>query len=360
MCLLSDRQPTQFSTATILQQLSFPHSRSVNSLEVLDLFTGLGGLAAGFRDTGFAVVGVDCEEIAEAVYKLDKLGDFRKADLSSDMVITHAPVIIGGPPCRPWSNVNQQKRKLEHEEHALLDRFFDHVAEMKPEVFLMENVLALKSDNLYKERVKDLRRAGYSVQARILRYSDYGAATSRKRLFTVGVKDSTAGADTFFQTLTTLAAPGETVRSAIFWARDLARDAIPDHDWSVLETIWKYDERYRTGRYGWMKLDYDKPAPSFGSIAKTYVLHPEAGKDGYPTRVLSVREAMSIMGFPRDFRFPDKTARAKRYLMVANAVSPIVSRACATTILTLLDAGSNAGGSRRNETVLVDHTHGTE
>ena len=308
--------------------LSFPPpSRSTSSLNVLDLFTGLGGLAAGFREAGFSVVGVDADEVSEAVYRLDSLGEFRKADLSSEMVINDAAVVIGGPPCRPWSNVNQHRRKLEHEEHALLDRFFDHIAEIEPEVFLMENVLALKSDDLYKRRVKELRQTGYSVQARILSYSDYGAATSRKRLFTVGVKNSATGADTFFESLAARTAPAETVRSAIFWARDLPRDAVPDHDWSVLETIWKYDERYRTGRYGWMRLKYDKPAPSFGSIAKTYILHPEAGENDFPMRVLSVRETMSIMGFARTFRFPERTARAKRYLMVANAVSPIVSLA---------------------------------
>lgn len=337
-------------------EIAFPHPRKIDSLEVLDLFTGLGGLAAGFRDEGFRVVGVDSEEVAEAIYQLDSLGEFRKADLSTELIITEAPVVVGGPPCRPWSIVNQHRRRLEHEEHALLDRFFDHVAEIKPEVFLMENVLALKSDDLYQRRLNDLSASGYGVLSRILRYSDFGAATSRRRLFTVGVKDSAVGTSTFFQCLSERSAPAATVRSAIFWARDLERDAVPDHDWSVLETISNYDERYRTGRYGWMQLDYDRPAPSFGSIAKTYILHPEAGKNGFPVRVLSVREAMSIMGFPREFRFPERTARAKRYLMVANAVSPVVSRACAATIRDLLNAGSSGSSTDGKEIVLASPT----
>jgi site-specific DNA-cytosine methylase len=83
-------------------------------------------------------------------------------------------------------------------------------------------------------------------------------------------------------------------------------------------------------------LDYDSPAPSFGSVAKTYILHPDAGVEGYPERVLSVREVLAIMGFSDSVRFPEGTARAKRYQMVANSVSPQVSRAVALTTLAVL------------------------
>jgi site-specific DNA-cytosine methylase len=83
-------------------------------------------------------------------------------------------------------------------------------------------------------------------------------------------------------------------------------------------------------------LDYDTPAPSFGSVAKTYILHPEAGIGGYAERVLSVREVMAIMGFADSVRFPERTSRAKRYQMVANAVSPVASRAIAVVVKRLL------------------------
>lgn len=330
------------------EQLTFPPSRGV-APEVLDLFTGLGGLAAGFRDSGFKVVGVDNDDVSEAVYRLDELGEFRRADLAAEMVATDAPIVIGGPPCKPWSNVNQHRRRSAHDDHALLDKFFDHIAAMRPELFLMENVLGLKSDEVYQHRVKVLAKDGYAVEARIVRYSDYGAATSRKRLFTVGVKDSVSGAAAFFDTLSRWKAPPTTVRSAIYWARNLERGAVADHDWSRLKTIDKYVERYRTGRFGWMKLDYDKPAPSFGSIAKTYILHPESGVDGFPVRVLSVREAMSIMGFAKTFKFPEGVARARRYVMVANAVSPVVSNACAGAVKALLNAGAGQNDSERGQ-----------
>jgi DNA (cytosine-5)-methyltransferase 1 len=329
------------------RRLPFPETpREKHSLDVLDLFTGLGGLATGFREAGFSIIGVDNDDVAAKVYEVDHLGTFEKADLSTTMVLRNVSAVIGGPPCRPWSNVNLQRRREKHGDYMLLDRYFEHIKEIRPELFVMENVLALKSDEVYKRRVAELRGSGYSVDARILRYSDFGAATSRRRLFTVGVRNSQSGAHDFFELLNAeRTAPG-TVRSAIYWAREVESGAFPDHDWSTLETIGKYEERYRTGQYGWKRLEYDKPAPSFGSIAKTYILHPEAGEKGFPLRVLSVREAMSIIGFSREFSFPVPTARAKRYQMVANAVSPLVSRACARAVRQLLDAGGDASSRK--------------
>jgi site-specific DNA-cytosine methylase len=101
-------------------------------------------------------------------------------------------------------------------------------------------------------------------------------------------------------------------------------------------TIEKYRDRYESGRYGWKRLDWDVPAPSFGSVAKTYILHPDSWENGRPARVLSVREVLSLLGFSRDFRFPPGTPLHHRYRMVANAVSPIFALACANAVRTLL------------------------
>jgi DNA (cytosine-5)-methyltransferase 1 len=77
-------------------------------------------------------------------------------------------------------------------------------------------------------------------------------------------------------------------------------------------------------------------APSFGSVAKTYILHPEAGHDGFPKRVLSVREVLSIMGFDPGFTFPAGSSRSLRYQMCADTVSPVFSTACARAVRDLL------------------------
>lgn len=139
-------------------------------------------------------------------------------------------------------------------------------------------------------------------------------------------------ATAFFERLEEEKRPPRTVRQEIEWLRETAYGGFDDHHWSRLTTIPRYAEKYRTGEFGWRQLTWDAPAPSFGSIAKTYILHPSAGEGGFPERVLSVRELLCIMGFSRSFRFPPRAPLSKRYHMVANVVSPVVAAACARAV----------------------------
>ena len=302
---------------------------------MLDLFSGLGGLSHGFSRSGFHVTGVDKEELSGKVFRLNGLGDHICADLSQESVLREAPIVVGGPPCRPWSVMNVQRRREDHAQHRLLERFFEHVAGIRPKLFLMENVPSVKNDGRYRELLQEIR-ANYSVDARVITYSNFGAATKRRPLITVGLRKGTVTASDFFRELESERVPAATVGERIRWLRGLPHAGFPDHEWSQLKTIDRYEERYRSGRFGWAQLRYDEPAPSFGSVAKTYILHPEAGIDGFAKRVLSVREVLQIMGFHRDFRFPPGTSRTARYQMAADAVSPVFSRACARAVQRLL------------------------
>jgi DNA (cytosine-5)-methyltransferase 1 len=305
-------------------------------LAVIDLFAGIGGMSAGFQQEGFSVEGFERDEVACEFFRRAGFGKATPLNLGSDPVSSRAPVVIGGPPCRPWSPVNLQRRRDSHDDHKLLASYVDHVLAISPSIFVMENVPALGSDPLYGQQLARLKEAGFDVLARPLHYDRYGAATRRRRLFTVGVRATGWRAHDFFALLDGERREAATVKDAIWWLRETPRGAVPDHDWSELRSIGNYRDKYVTGEYGWRRLVYDQPAPSFGSVAKTYILHPDAGVDGFPERVLSVREVLSIMGFPRDASFPEGTARARRYQMVANAVSPIVSGAVARAIRSML------------------------
>lgn len=312
-----------------------PLADTSESPQVLDLFAGLGGLSSGFSRTGFEVVGVDKEELSGEVFRLNGLGDHMNIDLARQSVLIRAPVVVGGPPCRPWSAMNVQRRGEEHDQYRLLERFFDHVAGIRPVLFLMENVPSVKNDGHYRDLLQEIR-LHYSVEAKVITYADFGAATKRRRLITVGLRTGTITATDFFRKLESERSPPASVGETIGWLRDIPRAGFPDHEWSQLKTIDRYEERYRSGRFGWAQLEYDQPAPSFGSVAKTYILHPEAGIDGFAKRVLSVREVLQIMGFDREFRFPPGTSRTARYQMAADAVSPVFSHACARTVRRLL------------------------
>lgn len=306
-------------------------------MRVLDLFCGAGGLSLGFRDAGFSVVGADINQYSAEIYSINNIGKFIEIDLAGDSVAGTFDVVIGGPPCRPWSNINRQKRGLLHQDYSLLERFFDHVFDLRPCAFLLENVPPLGSDEKFSSLKKEATREGYSVDSQSLEYLDFGVATKRRRLFTVGFREFGMNAKDFFICLEQVKETPLTVGQAIKKYEGYAERDIPDHEWPHLKTIHKYRDYYESGKFGWSKLEYDGYAPSFGNIMKTYILHPRAGKRDFPLRVLSVREALAIMGFPEDFRFPPGMGLGMKYQMVANAVSPVAAQKMARVVREIIE-----------------------
>lgn len=301
-------------------------------MRVLDLFCGGGGLSYGFHEAGYNVTGADLSESAAATFKSNHIGRFIKVNLGSDMVTGNYDVIVGGPPCRPWSTMNVTKRKSKHEDYKLLGRFFDHVKANLPAAFLLENVLGIRNDPVLRFKSQELAlKYGYKIATDVLSYTDYGAPTARRRFFLFGLAD---GKDSeFFNFISKRRVrKRKTVKDAIWDLRKVKYGAYMDHEWPMLKTISKYLSFYNTGKYGWKILEWNKPAPSFGNIMKTYILHPNSFSENGITRAISVREALRLMGFPDRFRFEKGEGLSSRYQIVADSVSPKFSFAAAESI----------------------------
>ncbi len=277
------------------------------------------------------MTGVDLNYRAGETFRKNRVGEFLEMDLAARFPDARSEIVVGGPPCRPWSVLNVQKRRQDHPDYRLLDRYFRFVGLDRPVCFIMENVMGLGSDPNYLRGLRTLGRRGYAIGSATVRYSDWGAATARHRLFTYGFSDI-ALRDRFASAVEAQQREPRSVMSAIERFASIPKDGCSDHVWPELRTIDRYAAKYRTSSYGWYQPDPAKPAPSFGNIVKTYILHPWAGKDGFPLRVISIREAMAIMGFPASFRFPQGLAMRVRYQMVADAVSPVYSRVLARAI----------------------------
>lgn len=295
-------------------------------VRVLDLFAGMGGLSLGFAEVlgRGAVTGVDAWPRAAAAYG-ENVGRAALLDLSREEPEGDPDVIIGGPPCRPWSPFNLRRRRAAHEDYGLVRRFFEVVMALRPRAFAMENVPALARDPILLGALRDVGRR-YAVKGIIVSYGDYGAATARRRLFVIGAEDPMV-LQHVLRGLERARRPAATVRGAIGDLEGVGRGEFPNHEWMESRTIWRHADKYAAGRFGWYRLEWDRPAPSLGNVAKAYTLHPSGA------RVISVREAMRIMGFPDSYAFPRGTPLVDRYQMVADAVSPIFSRALARAVL---------------------------
>jgi DNA (cytosine-5)-methyltransferase 1 len=301
----------------------------VTITKVLDIFSGAGGIAQGFKAEGFSVLGADISEYAGRTFELNSFGTFRKTDLAQEIIEGDFDVIVGGPPCKPWSAVNTTRRGKDHRDFVLLSKFFEHIKVNRPSLFVLENVPLIAGEPTLSKLINKASRDGYSIEGRILRYSDFGAPTNRRRFFLFGSRIGQSA--TFFQSLENQKKSYKTVKQAIWSLRTKERNNPPDHVWPNLKTIDNYVDKYKTNKFGWYILEWDKPAPSFGNIMKTYILHPDAFSGG-TKRVISVKETSLIMGFDNNFRFPDKGFLGCKYQLIVDSVSPVFSKILANVI----------------------------
>ncbi|EQB68508.1 MAG: hypothetical protein AMDU5_GPLC00010G0048 [Thermoplasmatales archaeon Gpl] len=318
----------------------------MQDFEVLDLFSGMGGFSYGFANNGFKTTGVDIKEEAEISYKKLTKGDFVISDLHSSMIRDKEyDIIIGGPPCRPWSPMNTTKRGLTHPDYTLVSKFLAHIKYHTPKLFIMENVPPLSKDSTLIDLISSTKKMGYSVDMVNVIYSDFGASVKRKRLLILGMLNSEV--NVFISKMNFNLKKAKTVRDSISYLQKCDYGSVPDHVWPNLKTIRNYEEYYKTGKYGWRILNWDEPSPSFGNVMKTYTLHPDSSfKKGY-LRTISVAESARIMGFPKSYCFPDNITMGKKYQMIVDSVSPVFSNVLAKVSYSILTGDVNFVSSRK-------------
>ena len=168
-------------------------------MHVIDLFCGAGGLSEGFEDAYFKIVaGNDIDKNMIASFKLNHpeaksiSGDISKIDVdellnSIGKTKEEIVLVIGGPPCQGFSTVGD--RKEDDPRNRLFYEFIRLVREIKPKMFVMENVtgiLTMKKGEVKKTIKKEFEALGYKVNIKILNAEDYGVPQKRRRVFFVG------------------------------------------------------------------------------------------------------------------------------------------------------------------------------
>lgn len=188
------------------------------SANVIDLFSGAGGLTFGFshkivdnkfvQDDFFNFLFANefnhqaAKAFAANFPQINLIeGDIAKIDqefLKKKNINVNTPVdlIIGGPPCQSYSTVGKrqydQRAKMYKEYMRMLELF-------RPAMFIFENVtglLSMKNDN-GNPVINDIRTLfskinnalGYNLEMKTLNAKDYGVPQSRERVFIVGIRN---------------------------------------------------------------------------------------------------------------------------------------------------------------------------
>ena len=258
--------------------------------------------------------------------------------------IDNVDVVIATPPCQGMSVANLKKNN-ELNRNSLVVESIKIINEIKPKVFVFENVSAfLKTacmdvDNNVKsieDAINDNLSNNYVIMSRVLNFKDYGSNSSRTRTLVIGVRndfeDTISPVDLFpkkkrekklidiIGNLKPLNIFGEIDEKDIYhffriypehmreWIHDLkegesAFDQEDDNkkphtivDGKIKINVQKTGDKYK--RQYWNKV-----APCIHTrndqLASQNTIHPT------DDRVFSIRELMNIMTIPKSFKWVD-------------------------------------------------------
>lgn len=363
-------------------------------MNVIDLFSGAGGLSLGFMKDGYVVKKAvefdssiantykenhpEVDMIVDDIKNIDQSGVFKKSD---------ANIIIGGPPCQGFSMAGARIRNgfMDDPRNYLFKHYFNVVKTVKPDVFVMENVKGIQTmqkGEIFKEILRLfsdpelLDGKPYHLYYRVVKAVEFGVPQKRERMIIIGTTKDNVDFDKLWketQEQITEEIPTYfdyvTVKDAISNLGDTTEDGIIDnpnpetayqkylsfagtklqnhtkthHSKVAIERMMKVNsgenftvlnediKSVHSGSYG--RLSWDEPAPTITTRFDT----PSGGRFTHPekNRTLSPREAARIQSFPDDFVFyGKKTSIIKQ---IGNAVPPKVSYFLARLVDNILE-----------------------
>lgn len=159
----------------------------------LELCAGCGGLSygldnAGLKPSGLIEIEKNCVDTLKLNFKNTNIihDDLRNVDYSDFNV----SLLCSGIPCQSFSTAGKKESLNNENKGGLFYNFFNILKELKPNMFLVENVEGLVHINngkTLKFIITKLTDIGYNVEYKILNAVDYYVPQKRKRLFIIGI-----------------------------------------------------------------------------------------------------------------------------------------------------------------------------
>lgn len=360
------------------------------ALTCVDLFSGAGGMSAGFQRAGFEpVAALEAVQPFAATHRenfpscatvVGKAEDISPATFMKLANLKSTPdIIIGGPPCQTFSTIGGAKIQHLRRDDARSDprnylykTFLDYVAFYRPKAFVLENVPQLRTKyngTLFDALINMATAHDYDLHISVLNAVDYGVPQNRKRLFIVGTrpgakfgfpKGKRISPRTVGEALEDLPLIHDGCRLGDLPYARTARTAYQKNIRSSSGVVGNNVCRVSNDRakrvFSHMKpgdrymdlppqvrkilpfrediffdrlkrLDPDQPS---------WTVLAHIGMDGYmyihpwENRTLSVREAARIQSFPDSFKFIGNMR--EQYVQVGNAVPPLLACAVAEKV----------------------------
>lgn len=184
-----------------------------NTFKTISLFSGIGGLDFGFEEAGFETrVALEFDRYACQTIRLNRPWEVIEDDIANvpskaildraGLVPGEADMLIGGPPCQPFSKSSYWVRgdalRLDDPRADTLTGYLRVLHDTRPRAFLLENVFGLayqgKDEGLRHildgiARINRETGTNYEVSWKVINTADYGVPQIRERVFMIGSKD---------------------------------------------------------------------------------------------------------------------------------------------------------------------------
>jgi DNA (cytosine-5)-methyltransferase 1 len=339
----------------------------------IELFSGCGGLSTGFLDAGVRIAAgfdidrrsVDAYEYNHAhrgsrgfVVDLSRSSGKQLLELAG---VSHIDLLVGGPPCQPFSIVG--KRRGTQDERAGLILDFTRLArELRPQAIFFENVpnlVKINRGSLLDELASGLEDLGYTVCAEVVAAADFGVPQVRRRLLLVAAR----GVDSI-QLAQPSHCPSDLLADGLkpyMTARE-ALDDLPDAGDFGECGVYNHEPTEHTtdmlARFATLRVGEREPKsfhdrlhpdrPSFTLRAGTGNFSPLRPIHYHYDRVITVRESARLQGFADDFIWPDWIPRLQQYRHVGNAVPPPLAASVARSLAKQLAWNTDPERTRGN------------
>lgn len=354
-------------------------------LKTISLFSGIGGLDFGFEAAGFETrVALELDRHSCRALRLNRDWAVIENDInqtpsgvvleSARLKAGEADMLIGGPPCQPFSKAGYWARgdalRLDDPRADTLTGYLRILRDTQPRAFLLENVYGLayqgKDEGLryILDGIEQINRetdSRYKVAWKVINCAEYGVPQVRERVFLIGsregrefrfpeptyAKPENLGSDLFselepFRTawdaLGDLPEPDsnekESLRPGGKWGDLLA--SIPEGE----NYLWHTDRSGGMPLFGWRTrywsflLKLSKRLPSWTVQAQP---GSAIGPFHWDNRRLTFRELCRLQTFPDGLNLD--CGRTEMQRMLGNAVPSLIAEVLAREIRKqLLDA----------------------
>ena len=282
---------------------------------VLDLFAGCGGLSLGFEAAGYKTLGYEMDIAAANTYEKNLGSPCHAVKLDLDFQYPEAAIIIGGPPCQPFSVGGHQKGFEDARDGFPI--FIDAVKKLQPKVFMFENVRGLLYTNkwYFDLVIAELRKLGYLIDFKLLNAVNFGVPQNRERLFVIGHRATYSFPKPQHKQVTVGEAIGDTMLTA------------PEGSKFLNASMDTYVAKYEKASFCINPRDLYPNKP-----ARTLTCRNLAGATGDMQRVrledgkrrrLFQREAARLQSFPDWFEFTGN--ETQQFNQIGNAVPPLLA-----------------------------------